>query len=1311
MKNVADIYPLTPAQAGMLFHTLQAPSSGVYFEQYVCTLSGSMDLVAFQQAWKIVVERHAVLRTAFIWEGLDEPLQVVRQTVELPFTHEDWRGLSETKQHNRLEAYIQKDRTRGFDPAKAPLLRLALFQVAADVHQFVWSFHHLQLDGWSTGLLLEEVFDSYETLHCGALPTSRSPRPFKDYVGWLKQQDIHQAESFWKKELAGFTTPTTLRVDRGSAAEKSTASSSYQQRQKELSESVSERLQHLAQQHRLTLNTIFQGAWAILLSRYSSERDVLFGTTVSGRPADLPGVESMIGMFINTLPARIQVDPDAEILPWLKNIQSRQLELRRYEYSPLVEIQGWSDVPKGRALFDTIVVFENYPVDGAAFQNGNPSLEISNVRYLEQSNYPLSVLVLPGKQLQVYIIYNNSYFDDEVVGRLLGHLETILTGMTVNTTHPIKAIGMLPPAEYQQIVDTWNNTQVNSPQPSQIQQFIEQHATHNPGCVAVVDNAKQLTYGELDRKANQLAHYLQTFGVGPNTPVGLVLERSVDMIVAILGVLKAGGAYLPLDPAYPHKRLAFMLTDTQTPVIVTHKKLGNSLPEYKAKTVFIDAEWNTISQQDGTAPQIAASPENLAYIIYTSGSTGQPKGVPISHHNLVHSTAARLDYYPEPIESFLLLSSFAFDSSIVGIFGTLCQGGTLVLPPQDGEQDIQQITDLIFKHQVSHLLSLPSLYNLILTYAKINQIKSLRAVMVAGETCPKNLVDLHYKNLPAATLYNEYGPTEGTVWCTVYRVPADETHPQVPIGRPIANMQTYILGAQQQLLPIGVPGELYIGGKGLVRGYLNRPELTAEKFVPHPFSKNPAARLYRTGDLVRYLPDGNIDFLGRVDNQIKIRGYRVELDEIGGVMKQHPAIQDAVVITLGEGVDQHLVGYLAGELAVLPSADELRGFLQNRLPDYMVPVIFVPLDTLPLTPNGKVDRQSLPHPDLTTMSTNQSYTPPRNILDFQLTRIWEDVLKLERVGIHDNFFDLGGQSLLTVRLINEIHQKLDQKLPLAALFQAPTVAQLADVLRSKGWDISQNSLVTIQAGQRKKKPPLYLVPGNLGNVFVDLGLIARHLATDQPLYGLQDNIYVPSQVKAMATHYLKEIQSVQPDGPYLLGGICSGGVVAYEMAQQLERQGQDVALLVLVDAYPHENRLKSIWSTFQQIFNRLISNFQEQANGTSANGSVQKMTLSERVAFLRLKTKVITNMLGVARYTLEPYSGPIDVYFCEESLTSPDKPHLSWQRVAAGGIRMYQLPGTHNEITGDRGVEISEEVMANLARQLTERIDELLKET
>jgi amino acid adenylation domain-containing protein len=1049
MKNVADIYPLTPAQAGILFHTLQAPESGVYFEQYACTLSGHLDVAAFRQAWRTVVNRHPVLRTAFIWEGIDEPLQVVRGAIELPFVQEDWREFSTAEQHDRLETFLRRDRVCGFDPAKAPLLRLALFQVETNVHQMVWSFHHLQLDGWSTALVLKEVFDCYEALHRDETPKSSASRAFKDYVGWLKQQDIHQAETFWKKELAGFTTPTALRVDSSATVKKPTGS--YAQCQTNLSEPVTATLQKLAQQHRFTLNTIIQGAWAILLSRYSGERDVLFGATVSGRPADLPGVESMIGMFINTLPVRIQVEPDVELLPWLKAIQSRQLELRCYAYSPLTKIQAWSDIPKGQSLFETIVVFENYPIDGSSFQNGNPSLHVENVRYLEQSNYPLSVLAVPGSELVIHIIYDRAWFDDDAVPRILGHLETVLSGMASHPTRPLSDIPLLTAQERHQLTVEWNDTRTDYPRVTCIHQLIEEQAAQNPTAIAVHLGDQQLSYGELDGRANRLAHHLCAQGVAPGDLVGICLERSLEIIVALVGVLKTGAAYVPLDPTYPQARLAFMLAETQAPVLLTQQYLAGRLPHHTGQVICLDTHWPTIAQQSDQKPASDASAEDLVYVIYTSGSTGKPKGVQITHSNLINSTQARLDYYPEPVSSFLLLSSFAFDSSMVGIFGTLCQGGTLILPAPGDEQDVQKLAGLIDRHQITDTLCLPSLYNLILTYAQAHQLDSLKTVIVAGEACPQEIIQRHYQRLPQTALYNEYGPTEATVWSTVYQVLATDVETPVPIGRPIANTQVFILDKHHQPVPIGVPGELYIGGDGLAGGYLNQPELTAESFIPSPFQDESNSRLYKTGDLARYLPDGNIQFLGRVDHQVKIRGYRVELDEIQLALSQHPQIRENVVVAWESERGQQLAAYFVPASELVPRSEKLRSFLQAKLPDYMLPMAFICLEAVPVTPNGKVDRRSLPRPDQVSEDEEDAFVPPHTDTEATIAQIWGELLGLNRVGRHEDFFSLGGHSLLVMQLVARLRNVFKVQLPVNSVFEKPTLAGTAEQIETLLW--------------------------------------------------------------------------------------------------------------------------------------------------------------------------------------------------------------------------------------------------------------------
>ncbi|MGK7878413.1 MAG: amino acid adenylation domain-containing protein [Xenococcaceae cyanobacterium] len=893
LENVADIYPLSPVQEGMLFHTLAAPTSEVYFGQYTCRIQGDLQVSAFQAAWQQVLNRHSALRTAFLWDGLDEPLQVVRQQVELPRTDRDWRRLSSREQEARWEKFLRADRRQGFDLAQAPLMRLTLIRQSEDTYQFIWSCHHLLSDGWSASLIWKEVFAFYIAIVRGQCLNLKSPRPYGDYIAWLQEQDLSKAKVFWQDALKGFTVPTPLRVDRVFPGQ---SGSSYDRQQIALPEATTAALQSLARHHRLTLNTLIHGAWALLLNRYSGEAEVVYGATVSGRPTALAGVEDMVGLFINTLPVRIRVSGQDSLLPWLSTLQTQLVEIRQYEYTPLVEIQRWSEVPQGRSLFESIVVFENYPLKT---QEQDIGLEISDIRFLDQSNYPLALLVVPGASLQLILIYDDRRFEAATIARMLGHMQTVLESFVENPDCYLSDVPLLTKAEQHQLLVEWNQTQAPYPQDACIHHLFEAQVEQTPDAVAVVFEGNHLTYRTLNRRANQLAHHLRSLGVGPDVLVGICMERSLETIVGILGILKAGGAYVPLDPTYPQERLAYILQNTETPVLVTQQRLVEVLPRSAMPRLCLDSDWPGIECESETNPPSQGSSDNLAYGIYTSGSTGQPKGVLVTHRNLVHSTAARIQYYPERVSRFLLLSSFAFDSSVAGIFWSLCQGGTLVLPQQRLEQDMHQLATKIEHQQVTHTLCLPSLYNLLLAHAPAQQLKSLQVVIVAGEACPRSLAEQHHALLPHTSLYNEYGPTEATVWSSVYKVPTQAEESQVPIGRPIANTQIYLLDTNLQPVPIGVPGELYIGGTGVTQGYLNQPECRAEQFIQHPFSMEPNAHLYRTGDLARYRPDGNIEFLGRVDRQVKIRGYRIELGEIEEVLGEHPNIREVVVVARG----------------------------------------------------------------------------------------------------------------------------------------------------------------------------------------------------------------------------------------------------------------------------------------------------------------------------------------------------------------------------------------------------------------------------
>jgi amino acid adenylation domain-containing protein len=884
MKNVEDIYPLSPMQAGMLFHTVQAPESGVYVEQYCCTLHGELDSPVFEQAWRLTVDRHPALRTAFIWDGLDEAMQVVRNTVELPWTHEDWRGHNDSQQDERFERFLKADRRLGLKPEAAPLMRFALLALGRDVTRFVWSFHHLLADGWSTALVVKEVFARYESLLNGTELSHASSRPYRDYISWLQAQDASKSEVFWREYLDGFTTPTTLKIQPSAKARRDTPRSQYEI---ELSEATTAALSAVARQHRLMPNTLVQGAWAIVLNRYSGQEDVVFGATVAGRPHELDGHENMVGLFINTLPVRVRVSSDVPVVSWLQAVQAEQIEAREHGHTPLVRIQASTAVPSGQRLFDSIVVFENYPLDPALSEE-RVRLRVSDVQYHEQSNFPLAVLVVPGDRMRIILIA-----EDGDATAILKHLQIVIEGIVADIQHHVDAIPMLTRSERRQLVVEWNDTSVAPSDEKCWHALFEAQVLRSPDTVAVAYKEQQLTYRALNHAANHLGQRLQALGVGPDVLVGICIDRSVDMIVGILAVLKAGGAYVPLDPAYPRPRIQTMLEDAGVVAVLAQPHLVADLQALAIPVVSVEPPSDDIETLDNNLTSDVGT-QHLAYMIYTSGTTGHPRGVRVTHDNLTHSTLARREHYVDPVRCFLLLSSMSFDSSVAGIFWTLADGGTLVIPDRERFLDTRYLAQLIHQHSVSHILCIPSVYQHVLAEGS-GALSSLRTVIVAGETCPAELVTTHFDQLSSTRMYNEYGPTEGTVWATVFDCSA-AFGSTVPIGRPIARTQAYVLDEQRRPVPIGVAGELYIGGRGIAQGYHNQPQLTAERFVANPFDDSQAKRLYRTGDCVYYREDGVIEFLGRGDHQVKIRGHRIELQEIETALQQHRGVKEAVVV-------------------------------------------------------------------------------------------------------------------------------------------------------------------------------------------------------------------------------------------------------------------------------------------------------------------------------------------------------------------------------------------------------------------------------
>jgi amino acid adenylation domain-containing protein len=1060
-------YQLSHMQQGMLFHTLESKEPGGDIEQMICTLHETLKISAFRQAWQRVVERHSILRTSFCWEELAVPLQTVDLHVQLPWEQQDWRHLSASEQEDKLNAYLQADRQRGFELTKAPLMRLALFQLAETHYKVIWTFHHILLDGRSFLILLKEVFAFYEAFCQGEDLQLEQPRPYRDYIEWLQQQDLANAEAFWRQTLRDFTASTPLVVERAVRGGHS-QESGHGEEEIQLSEAVTSALKSLAQEHELTLNILVNGAWALLLSRYSGEEDVVFGATRACRRSALEGAESMVGLFINTLPLRVRVSPDLSLLSWLKELRSQWIALRDYEHTPLMKVQKWSDIPPGRSLFESLVVFENYQLTSALQVQGG-SWENRQFQLLEQTSFPLTVSGYGGLQLLLKIEYDRQRFEQATITRMLGHLQTLLEGMVANPDQCLADLPMLTAAERHQLLIEWNQTQTDYPKDKCIHHLFEAQVEQTPDAVAVVIEDQQLTYRELNSRANQLAHYLQGLGVEPEVLVAICIKRSLEMVVGLLGILKAGGAYVPLDPAYPKERLRYMLSDSQVPILLTQEQLVSELPEDKARVVALDRDWEVIATQTQENPVTEVKASNLAYIIYTSGSTGKPKGVMIEHQSVVNLTATmRVEYGMVSSDRVLQFSSLSFDSATDEIYNCLTAGGTLVLRTDEMLSSVSTFVQKCREWKLT-VLELPTAYwhQIISELATTGESlpTSVRLVSFGGEAalpeklrlwqrCVNDWRRYHQMGEPPL-LINGYGPTEATVEATIYKLSEsvlEDTRSQVPIGRPIGNVQAYILDRYLQPVPIGVPGELHIGGDGLARGYLNRPELTAEKFIPNPFNDEPGTRLYKTGDLVRYLPDGNIEYLGRIDNQVKIRGFRIELGEIETVLGQHPAVRETLLL-VREDIpgDKRLVAYLIPKEEPAATTNELRHFLREKLPSYMIPSAFVMLETIPLTPNGKVDYRALPAPDKAQLELEERFVAPRTPVEEELAAIWTNVLGLEQIGVHNNFFDLGGHSLLAIQAISRLRQAFQVELSVRSLFESPTVAQLAELIEITRW--------------------------------------------------------------------------------------------------------------------------------------------------------------------------------------------------------------------------------------------------------------------
>jgi len=1033
---IDDEYPLSPLQQGMLFHSLDRNQPGVDLEQVLCSLSEPLDVPQMLSAWDTVVSRYDILRTSFQWEGRPEPVQNVHRSVSLPSRVIDWRHVAADEQRERLKALMASDRTTGFDLNRAPLMRLTIAVCGPSHYEVLWTFHHAILDGRSFPILLREVFGLYDAARNGRDWRLPAPRQYRAYIDWLRSRNPDASKAFWRRRLAGLSTPTPLLMSVPPGRGQGVGAVELA-----LTPDETQRLHAFAREAGCTVATLVAAAWSLLLSRYTGEGDVLFGVTRACRQSTIEGADDMVGLFINTLPFRAHVPPQQTVFGWLNALRAEQLAFREHEHTPLARVQSWSDVPRGTPLFETLVVFENHQLNSLLRRAGGAWIN-RRFTYQGQTNYPVTLVCYADAELVLRLEHDREALDGAIAARMIQHVRRLLEGLAKDGHRLLSEIPMLGAEERTELLPV--------PRPSGIQTFclherFERRAAEMPHAAALTFDGRTLTYDELNQRANQLAHRLRALGVGPDVLVGVHLERSPDLVIAILGILKAGGAYLPLDPAYPHDRIRFMMEDARLPLVVTSRALQPGFPSSDAGLVCLEDS----EAEPSDNPQQVVEADNLAYVIYTSGSTGKPKGVLITHANVSRLfDASEISFQFGRYDVWTLFHSYAFDFSVWEIWGALLYGGRLVIVPYWVSRDPDAFIDLLVREHVTVLNQTPSAFRQLIQ-ADGERAKPapfvLRSIVLGGEALDVSSLrpwfERHGDDRPQ--VINMFGITETTVHVTYRRILQADVDAGVGslIGVPLADLDVYVLDPRQQLVPVGVTGELYVGGAGVARGYLDRADLTRARFIVDPVGGT-NRRLYRSGDLGRWLPSGELEYRGRLDDQLKIRGFRIELGEIEAVVRQCPGVRDATVAAWDEaGVEQRLASYVVLDPGT--SVDDVRLFAQSKLPEYMIPAALVAMPALPLTSNGKIDRRALPVPSVPVRTGR--YVAPRNDTERTLAEVWAVVLRCEAVGVDDNFFELGGDSILSIQVIARCRQ-VGLHVTTRDLFKFPTVSALSAVV-------------------------------------------------------------------------------------------------------------------------------------------------------------------------------------------------------------------------------------------------------------------------
>ncbi len=1248
-------------------------------------VKGDLRQDLLEEALRGIINRHESLRATFainqLHAGRDsKPVQMISANRAIEISLVDLSSGQE-----KLEDLACAAAQRPFDLTLGPLVRVTLFRLGSREHVVLLSAHRMVCDDASLQILLDELWPSR------TLPPL--PIQYADYAAWQRKsiadESIKPSLEFWQEKMRDAPAVIELPTDRPRPAVRTWHGRSIRLN---LENDLVDQLRRISVTEDPSLDILLLAALKVVLARHSRQHDIVVGYTIPNR--DHAETRDLVGPFSNHLSLRTSLADDPTFRELLSRVQRNALEAHAHRSVPfeklLEELQlqpGLSHAPVFQVSFD--------------WQKGSEGVKQVTGLELEEfefddgiSRFDLMMEVIERPtHLDFRFRYSTDLFDEATITRLVTHFKIVLEGIVSNPDQRISILPLLAPAERRQILIEWNRTESEYRSDRCLHELFEEQAALNPEKTAIVFEGEALSYGELNRRANQLAHYLKQSGVGPEVLVGVCVERSLAMVVGLLGILKAGGAYVPLDPAYPSERVAFMLADANARVVLTQEKLLGLVGESEAEIICLDRDWRKISHEQNTNPASSATGENLAYVIYTSGSTGQPKGVAIAHRSTAALlTWAREVFLPEELSGVLFSTSICFDLSVFELFVPLSYGGKVVLVA-----DVLQLLHMNAAHEVKLINTVPSAMTELMRLEGLP--KTVVTVNLAGEPLSASLVDALYKTGHVKRVMDLYGPSEDTTYSTFAQRVAGGP---ATIGRPIANSRVYLLDKKLQPVPIGVGGELYLGGAGLARGYLNRPGLTATCFVPDPFSESGGGRLYRTGDLARYRADGNIEYLGRIDNQVKVRGFRIELGEIEAVLRGHNSVRQVAVVARQEKLLAYVVVDSKDRTDLASLWGELRGFIKTKLPEYMIPAIFVALEALPLTPNGKVNRRALPIPDESRPDLAEPYLRPRDQLEERLAMLWTSVLQLKSIGVRDNFFELGGNSLLAARLFAQIANSFGKHLPLATLFQFSTIEQLANHLRedsetSRPW----SALVAIQP--EGSKPPLFCVHAAGANVLIYRPL-SRHLGNDQPVYALQaqglDGRARPlTRVEDMAALYIKEMRALQPEGPYFLLGASFGGLVIYEMAQQLLAQNQQVALLAMLNTncpiYSFAKRMRChmghlmergpksyAMGVGQSVRRRLTGQETNNETRDAPDPEIQKLLMKDSGVDESLVRTVMAIMAAEEQYVplRRVYPGKITLFWARDAKRDFEDNRLAWRKLAAGGFEVHVVPGTHTSM-------------------------------